>query len=435
MKILLDYVFPISVITPTPEASTSFLKQACVVAKPKAGQEGNVGTIYECTTMTQVAARTDNTNAQQLFNAGMAKVYILLSSDLDLEDAVADGAGGDFYTLLISDDFTEADMTDEQATGVITVTSYTNLVSGTDDVVTVGGVAFTAQTGAATIGAATFQAATSNDATATSLAAQINGHATTSALVTAEAVGAVVTLTANDAGAGGNDIAVTYTDNDTNVGATLSGLSAGKLSGGAGLTYGDFEGVVGISSDDRDFCEDHAVIENRSCFFTDTTNKAKNMMYAFGKLLSATSWANQQYVTMPFDDGVASIGDANSLFDDKVNFVISDDEFGKRLALFAAGGKAIVAPYILKNLRVDLQSRALSWISGNQPQYTLKEAALLEARLQEDVINEDYIGRNLITAGTVAISLVASNFVASGDINVAEPKALWRVFSEMRQTL
>jgi hypothetical protein len=435
MKILLDYVFPISVITPTAEASTAFLKQACVVAKPKAGQEGNVGEIYECTTMAEVAARTDNTNAQQLFNAGMSKVYILLSSDLQLEDYLAEGAASDFYTLLISDDFTDANMTDASATGLITISSYANLVSGTDDAITVGGVVFTAQTGAATLGAGTFQAATSNAATAASLAAQINGHATAGALVTATVDDDEVLLTANDSGFGGNDITLTYTDNDTNVGATLSGLSAGKLTGGTGLSKGTFDGVTGYSSDDEDFCATQAAIENRACFFTSTTNKAKNMMYAFGKLLSnSANWRNQQYIQMPVNDDVGTLGAANSLFDDKVSFVLADDEFGNRLGLFAAGSKAIVAPYILKNLRIDLQSTALSWISGNQPSYTLKEASLLENRLQEDVINADYIDRKLIESGTVSISLVQSNFVATGSIEVAEPKALWRVFSEMTQS-
>jgi hypothetical protein len=432
MKFLLDYVFPITVITPTVAASTAFLKQACLVATPKSGQEGNVGTIYECTTMTQVAARTDNANAQQLFNAGMSKVYILLADDLDLEDYITEGLGSDFYTLLVSDDFADADIEDAQAEGTYTITSYANLVSGTDDVITVGGVAFTAQVGAATLGAATFQAATSNDATATSLAAQINAHATTSALVTAEAAGAVVTLTANDAGASGNAITTTYTDNDTNVGATVSGAT---LTGGAGIILGTWEGVVGVSSDDEDFCEDQAIIENRVCFFTSSANGAKNMCYAFGKLLSATNWKNQQYITMPFDDGIANLGDAESLFDDKVSFVITDDEYSNKLSLFAVGGRAIVSPYILKNLRVDLQSRALSWISANQPQYTIKEASLLETRLKEDVINDLYVLRNLITAGTVAISLVNENFVATGAINVAPPKGLWRVESEMQQTL
>jgi hypothetical protein len=138
---------------------------------------------------------------------------------------------------------------------------------------------------------------------------------------------------------------------------------------------------------------------------------------------------------MPFDDLIDTLGEANSLFDDRISFVLADDEFGKRLGLFACGGKAIVAPYIIKNLRIDLQSAALSWISGNQPAYTIKEATLLENRLREDVIVEDYIETGLISDGTISITLEDDNFVATGDINVAEPKALWRVVSEMRQTL
>lgn len=121
----------------------------------------------------------------------------------------------------------------KRATGTVTITSYANLVSGTDDALAVAGVSFVAQAGAATPGQATFQAATSNDATATSLAAQINAHATSGALVRAYATGAAVLIYAITGGAAGNDIAVAYTDNDTNVGLTLSGLSGGKLSGGS----------------------------------------------------------------------------------------------------------------------------------------------------------------------------------------------------------
>ncbi len=161
------------------------------------------------------------------------------------------------------------------------------------------------------------------------------------------------------------------------------------------------------------------------------------MFYAFGKLLSnLVNWNNQQYIEMPFDDGVDTLGDANNYFDERISFVLTDSEqYGNRLSLFAAGQRAIAAPYIQKNLMIDLQSRALQWISGNQPQYTLTQAALLETRLQEDVINSYIQVRKWISAGTVEITLVEDNFVATGAINVAEPKALWRVFNEMRQTL
>lgn len=433
-KILLDYVFPVTAITPTPQASTSFLKQVCVVAKPASGQEANVGNIYECTSMTQVAVRTDNTNAQELFNAGMSKVFILLSDELDIRTTINDHLS-EFYTILVSDDFDDADIIVNAATGTITVTNYANLVSGTDDSVTIGGVVFTAQTGAVTPGGATFQAATDNATTAASLAAQINAHSVVGSLVTAVAVGAVITLTADDTGVTGNEIDVSYTDNDTNVGITLSGLSGGNLSGGDGLIYGAFKGVIGISTQDAAFASDQAAIENRVAFISNVTNKAKNMFFAFGSLLSNPSnWLNQQYISMPYNDDIALLGDANSYFDDKVSFVIHDDEFANRLALFATGGRAIVAPYIIKNLIIDLQSAALNWISGNQPQYTIKEAALLETRLQQDVI-DSYIARQWISDGTVAITLVNENFVANGAIDVSEPKALWRVFSELRQTL
>lgn len=433
-KILLDFVFPITVITPTAQASTSFLKQVCVVANPKAGQEANVGTIYECVNMTEVAARTDNTNAQQLFNAGMSKVFILLSDDLNLEAAL-DARLGEFYTLLVSDDFADADFTPAAADGTVTITSYANLVSGTDDSITIEGVVFTAQAGAATLGTTTFQAATSNDATAASLAAQINAHTATSVLVTAAAVGAVVTITANLLDYTGNTIALSYTDNDTNVGATLAGLSGGNLSGASGIALGQFDGVVGVSTQDADVAAAQAIIGKRSAFFTAVANKAKNMFFAFGSILSnPINWLNQQYIEMPFNDAIDELGEAESLFDDKVSFVLNDSEFGNRLALFAAGGKAIVAPYILKNLCVDLQSAGVTWISGNMPQYTLKEAALLENRLQEDVINQ-YITLTWISAGTVAITLVEDDFIANGNINIAEPKAMWRVQSELSQTL
>lgn len=129
------------------------------------------------------------------------------------------------------------------AEGLITITSYANLVSGTDDVITIGATAFTAQTGAATPGTGTFQAATSNDATAASLAAQINAHAVAGALVIATADGPEVTIKAIHGGVAGNSIALGYTDNDTNVGATKSGTT---LAGGVdadpdeeGNTYED----------------------------------------------------------------------------------------------------------------------------------------------------------------------------------------------------
>lgn len=432
-KILLDYVFPISVVATIPEASTGYLKQVCVIAKPKTGQEGNIGVLYECTTMAQVLARTDNTNAQQLFNAGMSKVYLILQAELDLSTEL-ELIRGIAWTVLISDDYSDADITVTAATGTATITSYANLVSGTADSITVGATTFTAQSGAATLGTATFQAATSNDLTAASLAAQINAHAVASTKVTATVLANAVTLTAKVAGEVGNAIVFTYANGDANVGATVTG--SGTLTNGDGLELGVFDGVVGYSSTDEAFAKTFGSVDQHSGWLNGNGSGAKNMFYGFGKLLSnLATWANQQYIPMPVSDAVTTLGSANTAFDDRVSFVITDADFGSRLGLFAAGGKAIAAPYIGKNLRLDLQSRTLTWIAANQPTYSNVNAALLEGVLQDEIIQQRYIDTKLIDDGVIEVKLLQSNFVASGFIDIAEPTALWRMFGQMKSTL
>ena len=317
MNILLDYFFPITTIEPTPAASTAFLKQVCVLVDP-VSETAVSGTLYEKTAQSAVVSMGLSAGATaeiaELFSAGMSRVFILPLSALTGLDEAIEGHESDFFTILVSSDFSDAEVT--------------------------------------------------------------------------------------------------------------------------AMTPGTFSGVIGASStDDATFLPAQAAIANRSAWHTTSGNKAKNMFYAFGKMLSnSLNWRNQQYITMPYADDVATKGEADALFDDKINFVISDDEYGERLALFCAGGGAITAPYIKRNLELDLQSAALSYISGNQPAYTKKEAALLEDELQKVML--EYIeDKKWIEAGTAEVTLEEDNFVASGDFNIAQPKALWRIFGEMRQTL
>lgn len=312
MNILLDYFFPITSISPTPAASTAFLKQACFVGKPVS--EGT----EELTLATSVSAAqalVDSADAKaeiaKLFEAGLNRLYVLPSPDLDIADAI-EGSESDFYTVIVSSDYTDANVT--------------------------------------------------------------------------------------------------------------------------GADFGDFKGVIGVSSTDDIFLAVQSVIKNRVAFHTTTENKAKNLCFALGKLLSnPLNWLNQQYIPMPLADDVDTLGKANALFDAKISFVISDDEFSNRLALLACGGKAIVAPYIERNLELDLQSKALQYVSGNMPGYTRTQAALLEDELGKVVAS--YIDRQWIEEGVIEVKLEQDNFVASGYINIREPRALWRVFGEMRQTL
>jgi hypothetical protein len=416
MNILLDYFFPVTSIEPTPAASTAFLKQVCVIGSPADG--GVVKNVPHLITSAASASTYFGANASaevaQLFAGGLSRCYVMAVDDLDLADAL-EGHESDFFTVLISSDFDKDDVNASQAT--LTVN---------------GDLTFTSVGTGSSQNAITVAIVNSDSVTAGDETVVVTGN---DIVITIDAGVSTATQikAAFDAEDDATDL-VTCTIVSGQGGEAQAAAAEANLAGGDGLFLGAFTGVVGVSEVDDSFLATQAAISNRSAWHTTSGNKAKNMCYAFGKLLSnALNWRNQQYIAMPFADDVDTLGEAEALFDDKVNFVISDDEFGERLALFSAGGKAITAPYIKRNLEIDLQSAALSYVSGNQPAYTKVQAALLQDELEKVIA--DYVDDELIEEGTISIELEEDNFVASGDINISEPKALWRIFAEMRQTL
>ncbi len=421
MNILLDYAFPISSIVPTPAASTGFLKQVCLVCKPNGG--GTAGNITECVSMDAVGAVTDNDEAEELFK-NMNKVFILQAADLDLGDFL-EGHESDFFTLLISSDFTDEELAGDGPSDAVKASKKIQDITYTaDDAGEDGNEITISYIAGGTKGS---EVVTVLDG---AIEVQIEHNVSTAQDV----------FDAIDAESDATDLVDLVIDDgdEGDVQATTGGPIA--LENGAeattdtAVTIGGFKGVVGMYSSDQEAAASYAAIENHCGFFSSSTTKAKNMCFAFGSMLSnALNWVNQQYITMPYADDTDTLGESETNFDDKVSFVISDDEFGEKLALFACGHKAIVGPYIKRNLEIDMQSEGLQFLSGSQPTYTKKNATLLENALQ-DVVNS-YVLRGWIENGTVAVLLEQDNFVASAYINIAEPKALWRVFGEMRQTL
>lgn len=423
MSVLLDYFFPITAIEPTPAANTGFLRQVLAVVKPKDGVAP--GTVTQITSTAQIAALTDNEDVVQLFNAGLSRVYVLVTEDLDLAEIV-NARINDFFTILISSDFSQEEI--ESVGAVAPVKSSLKLQD----------ILYTAKTAGLAGNGISVEYVDGGTAGAESVlvtgqAIQVtieSGASTAAQIVTAlqastEAM-ALVDVLVDTGDEADSQTAQAETD--------LAGGTDTVPGDDTGLDVGTFAGVVAVSSSDNDFLASQAVIKNRVAFKTAGTTKAKNMFFAFGKLLSnSLSWLNQQYITMPFSDGINLLGDAQALFDDKISFVLSDSQFGNRLSLLAVGGKAIVAPYIVKNLEIDMQSAGLQYISGNMPDYTPKQAALLEESLQRVI--DSYIDRQFIGAGEVEVKLEQDNFIASGYIDIAEPKALWRVFGQMKQTL
>lgn len=420
-NILLDYFFKITSIIPTPAASTAFLRQVCVVVKPKEGV--TPGSITLCTTKNAVAALTDNNDVEQLFNAGMNRVYVLVAEDLDIASIIE--GNNNFYTLLISSDFEDSDIVDDG--GTVDAVKASVVKGSLTFTAKDAGVAGNAITVTATSGGTAGSEVVTVVGTAISIQIQAGSSSATQmkAALDAKAEAAALIDTAIASGQGATAQATFATSN---------------LVGGADeiidyiLDVGTFEGVIGLYSSDKEFAADQAKVGKRCAFYDIDANKAKNMFFAFGKLLSnELRWANQQYIEMPFGSDVSTVGDADALFVDRVSFVIEDPQYGKRLGFFACGGEAIVAPYITKNVMIDMQSAGLAYVVANEPDYNLVQATLIEDELQK-VINS-YIDRSMLTAGVVRIALEQDNFVASGYINISKPRALWKFNAELRQTL
>lgn len=199
----------------------------------------------------------------------------------------------------------------------------------------------------------------------------------------------------------------------------------------ASLDLGGFSGVVGWTNATKATAEGFAAQNNNVAFMDLDANAGKNMYHAFGKLLSASKWRNQQYIEMPETSEIEDLGDAEDLFDACVSFVLTSPQYGKRLGLFASNKRAIIAPYVYEEIRVRLQSAALVYISGNQPNYTVSEAALLEDVLQSVI--DEYIADDTIENGNITVEPTSEQFILKAGIRVAEPKALWRIKADMYQ--
>jgi hypothetical protein len=153
------------------------------------------------------------------------------------------------------------------ARGVVTITSYANLVATSNDTLKIGATTFTFKASPST--SSEVGAVTSNNQTATNLAAKINAHGTAGALFKAVAVGPVVTITAKDNTTDGTTVDLVYTDTHSEIGLTVDDVT---FTGGA---------------DASDF-----VVIGANVYFSDTTGKADDPN-------SGASISNAVYVSAP----------------------------------------------------------------------------------------------------------------------------------------
>lgn len=161
-----------------------------------------------------------------------------------------------------------------------------------------------------------------------------------------------------------------------------------------------------------------------------------NPLYAFGKLLSSASWRNQQYLATSHTEGlVDTLGMAEALFDERVSFWMTDEDYGNRLGFFVAGGKSVTTPYIAKEVELNMQFEMANWIAINQPFNTSVQRASLE-RIGNKVM-ADYVERGYLDGDAINELKVTDSeevFVVKGNLTLAPSVAMWRMKVDAFQT-
>lgn len=396
---ILDYAFSVEVRTPIPQANTEFLRRVAVVAKPLSNYAG--AGIELITNKNQIANFTANTEIVELFNGGLQQCFLVLGEDLQDCESIIEANQDKFYSLAISSDFGNTPFLPTRGSIKLTDVEFYSKASGVDT------------------NEIELEIIDDNAEGVTVTDKKIQVHIDISGQ--SRTVADLKAQIENDLDAN-NLISVVDID-----GVKLAPtLALTSFTHGHDDFSSSFAGVIYSQSNNSAELETNAVKSNHVAFYGSDTHKAKNMMFIIGKFLSANEWSNEQYVEAPYDDGVILESVASNFQEKGISFIYSDAQIGLRLGFFAVGKRAIIAPYVIKQLTIDLQSRALTWINLNRPQYTQVWASRLQSNLDDQVIKK-YIAKNLIPFGDVEILTDGSNFVGSGTINIGEPTALWRL--------
>lgn len=201
----------------------------------------------------------------------------------------------------------------------------------------------------------------------------------------------------------------------------------------ASLDVGSFKGVVSAIFSTQTAAKAFAAQQNRVAWFNHKgSTEGKNAFFAWGAFLSSTTWNNNQFISLPVDDGIIELGEAESLFNDRIAFALTSEQYGPRLGFFCVGGQAIIAPYVTEELMLNLQGAALRYLNLNRPQYTLPQAKLLEDYLNTDA-RQRYVQTNLLTYVNVEITLTNTNYEGTVVVSIPEPSALWRLVGTLTQ--
>jgi len=175
------------------------------------------------------------------------------------------------------------------------------------------------------------------------------------------------------------------------------------------------------------------------CAFNDTADTNGILMYrSFGLFLSQNSWKDLQLARLDDSNtyGITDMGVANELFDAGVSFAITDPEYKTCLALFAAGGKTITAPYIARQAKIQTQSLFVQYLSLRNPKWTKREAGMIESYLNNQV-DQIFVQTGLVNQLRLVVDLdtTEGDWYVAGVLEIEKPKAIWRMKLDFYQDI
>lgn len=199
--------------------------------------------------------------------------------------------------------------------------------------------------------------------------------------------------------------------------------------------HATWQGVTGtVSSSVADI--EHATLDRFCLFGSLGVTSAYNPLLAFGSLLSAAFWRNQQYIPTTDETGtIPDVGICEQLFDARISFFLQDEENGNRLGFFVAGGKSITTPYIAKEVEQTMQFRMTNYLASAQPFNVVVERGRLEQIADKTLVEyqeQGYLDPDM--PNDVRIIKTAEAYVVAGTLVTSPSVALWRVKMDAYQT-
>jgi hypothetical protein len=297
------YFMPIVVKpAPTPTA-LGYLKRICLVAKPKGGVNKQ---FIQITDSTKISDYTTNTNGYQLLQS-LGSIYLAVCNNLSTLDDLINPNISEFFTLLLSDDYAEADI--------------------------------------------------------------------------------------------------------------------------ATLDKGNFKGVIGANIGTLANAFTFASQQNQ---VASSNANANDLSYLFGLLLSQNDWGNLQAIQTPIGSPISSTYD--DYFDKKISFIGTDKISGvHKVCGFFCGGRPIVTPYVMEQLKTQLQDEWQAYLVRNSPTVDDLNCAKIQSFLYETVLvnyiqTDEYPSRPLVSAD-IKVYMENNDFAGKCDIEISKITAWWRLLT------